>query len=175
MLAVIALQQGDFHLAETLLQESIGRSRRIGVDVSPVLATLGETLLQQGNTQAAVAVCAQGLASRRGISPSPADRLVLGVLAQAAERSGLLTACARLLAAIAVLRNRFAVEQFGVQEAEQALVARVRAALGEAAFAAAWAAGETRAADGAIELGLAAVAALQQRLAPDPTVVGERR
>jgi len=175
MLAVIALQQGDLHLAETLLQDSIGRTRRIGVDVSPVLATLGQTMLQQGNTKAAVSICAQCLESRRGISRSPSDRLVLRVLAQAAEQSGLLTDCARLMAAIAVQRNRFAVEQFGLQEAEQAVVERVRVALGEEAFAAAWAAGVELSADEAIELGLAAVTELQQLLVTDTAAVGERR
>jgi predicted ATPase/transcriptional regulator with XRE-family HTH domain len=170
MLAVIALQQGDLPLAETLLQESIARTRRIGVDVSPVLATLGQTLLQQGNTQAAVAICAQCLASRRGFGPSPSVLLVLGVLAQAAERRGLLTDCARLLAASAVQRNRFAVEQVGLQAVE-----RVRTALGEAAFAEAWAAGATLSADEAIELGLAAVGELQQLLTTDTAAVDQDR
>lgn len=95
----------------------------------------------------------------------------LNALSQAAERCGLLTESARLLAAVEVQRRTFAVEQFGLLAEQQAAVARVRVALGEAAFAA----GEALSADAAIELGLAVVEELQQLLATDTAAVDESR
>jgi hypothetical protein len=52
-------------------------------------------------------------------------------------------------------------------------VQRVRVALGETAFAEAWAAGEALSADAAIEFGLEAVAELQ-RIFPTATAMGDQ-
>ena len=51
----------------------------------------------------------------------------------------------------------------------------MRVALGEAAFAEAWAAGETLSADAVIGLGLAAVTELQQLLATDTAPTDQTR
>jgi hypothetical protein len=101
------------------------------------------------------------------VGPSSNLPLVLQVLAQTAERCGLLTQSVHLLAALTVPRSAFSAAVFGFQAAHQAAVARVQAGLDEAAFAEAWAAGAALSADAAIELGLAVVAQLQPVLATD--------
>ena len=112
-----------------------------------------------------MARCAESLTLHHRVGPSHSLAAVLTVLAQAAERSGLLVASAQLLAAVAVQRRQSAAEVAGFAAEHQAAVVRVRAALSEEAFAQAWAAGEVLSADGAIDLGLAVVAELQQVLA----------
>ena len=124
-------------------------------------------MLRLGDTGAAVATCAASLGVHRRVGPSRYLPMALNVLAQAAERCGLLVVSTRLLAAIDVQRRASAAEQFGLQAEHQAAVERVRAVLNEATFAEAWAAGETLSTDAATELGLAVVAQLQQVLAID--------
>jgi hypothetical protein len=137
------------------------------------LSHLARIMLRQGDTGAAVATCAACLAALRGGGPSRFLARVVNVLAQAAERCRLLAESARLLAAVAVQRRESAGEVVGLQAAQEAAVERVRAALGEAPFAEAWAEGEALSADAAIELGLAVAAELAATLSGEPSVVGD--
>jgi hypothetical protein len=121
--------------------------------------------LRQGNLRAAVAACAESLAIQRRVG-RVAHPMVLNLLAQLAERLGLLTTSTRLLAA-ADVQQRAGAWGLGLPEAQQATIARVRDALAETDFAAAWTAGATRTPDAVVDDGLEVVAQLQQLLAQD--------
>ncbi len=157
--SALAEAHGDHGRARVFLEESARAAAALQGEQSPDrlarLAMLVQVTLRQGDTRGAVARCTESLAVERRVGPSRFLAAVLTVLAQAAERCGRLPASARLLAAVDGQRRTFAVEVPGVQEAQQAAVARVRVALGEAAFAEAWAVGEALAPEEAIELGLA--------------------
>lgn len=166
--AFLAEARGDEAEARVLWEAYV---RKIGAETgerSPEvvmgLPFVARTALRQGDTGAAVLTCAEALAIHRRIGPTQSLPLLLNVLAQAAERGGLLTFSARLLAAIEVQRREFAVERLGLHADQQATIERVRTALGDMAFAEAWAKGETLSTDAAIEYGLAVVAELQQAL-----------
>src|SRR5581483_10000793 len=174
--ALLAMARGDDAQARVLWEEYV---RRIGVEQgeeSPHrlvgLARLAWVAFRQGDTAAAVATCVEILAVQRELGPTRFLPAVLSVLAQAAERCGLLAASARLLAGTAVERRVFAAEIFGLYANQQAVVERVRAALDAATFAEAWATGETLSADAAMEFGLEVAAELQHVLTAD-TVAGE--
>ncbi len=174
--AELAEARGDDAQARLLLEEVIRRAGAEEGEHSPNrcagLALIARVLLRQGDTGAAVATCAESLAVHRGMGPSRFLPFQLQVLAEAAERCGLFAASARLLAAIDVQRRTFAAEGATLQVDQQAAAGRVRAALDEATFAEAWAAGAALSADATIEFGLAVVAQLQQLLATD-TVAAE--
>ena len=177
--AELAEARGDDAQARLLFEETVRRAdaqegeksvrRLVG------LAYLARVMLRQGDTDAAVATCAASLTVQRSGAPLRFLSAVLNVLAQAAERYGLLAISARLLAAVEVQRRESAAELRGLRAAQQAAVERMRAVMDEATFAEAWAAGETLSADAAIELGLAAVAELQQLLATGTAAVDESR
>jgi hypothetical protein len=169
--ALLAAARGDNAQARLLWEESLRKTVAEEGENSPDrllhLALLAQFLLRQGDIGAAVASCAASLAVQQRVGPSRFLLAVLNVLAQAAERGDLLAVSASVLAAIAVQRRESAAEVLGLQAEHQAAVERVRAALGDAAFAEAWAAGEALSADAAIEFGLEVVAQLQQMLATD--------
>ncbi|HLZ72209.1 MAG TPA: AAA family ATPase, partial [Dehalococcoidia bacterium] len=177
--ALLAVARGDDAQVRVLLEDYV---QRVGVEQGGKgpdrlvgLTYLAWVAFRQGDTAAAVATCVEILAAQRELGPSRFLPAVLSVLAQAAERCGLLAASARLLAATDVERREFAAEVFGLHEVHQAAVERVHAALGEAAFAAAWAAGATLSADAAIELGFAVVAQLQELLTTRMDLMGSSR
>ncbi|HLZ71294.1 MAG TPA: LuxR C-terminal-related transcriptional regulator [Dehalococcoidia bacterium] len=174
--ALLAMARGDDAQVRVLLEDYV---QRVGVEQGGKgpdrlvgLTYLAWVAFQQGDTGAAVATCGEMLAVQRELGPTRFLPAALSVLAQAAERCGLFAASARLLAATDVARREFAAEVFGLHAGQQAAVERVRAALDEATFAEAWAAGAALSADAAIELGFAVVAQLQRLLATD-TVAAE--
>lgn len=173
--ATLAEALGDGPRARVLAEEAACRLRAERGEKSPdtllALARLARATLRQGDTGAAVATCGESLAVQLSLGPTRFLPAILSVLAQAGERASLLAESARLLAAVDVQQRHFAAEMLGLPEEQQAAVARVRAALGGAAFAAAWARGEALSADAAIEFGLAVVAELQQLLADTPDAV----
>ncbi len=167
--AQLTQAHGDYAQARVFLQDALQSAVAAtgeGSSISLVcLASLARVLLREGDTQAAVATCAESLNVQRRVGPSRYLAPVLTVLARAAERSGLLIASVRLLAAADVQRREFAAEVLDSSEEQQALVERIRAALGEAAFTAAWAEGAALSADASIEPGLAVVAEIREILA----------
>ncbi|MHB8492871.1 MAG: hypothetical protein ACYDA6_11755, partial [Solirubrobacteraceae bacterium] len=172
--AALAEAHGDLAEARRLWEETVGIAEgeqgEQGPDRLTGLVRFALVALRQGDAQAAVNACAPILAVQRRLGPSRFLPTVLSVLALGAERAGLLSLSARLLAAIAAgklqpLLNSATLVHLRTEH--QAAVQRVRAVLDEAAFAEAWAAGEAPSADAAIELGLAAVAELQAVLATE--------
>lgn len=169
--AELAEARGDLALARRLLGEWVqhveveqGTQNQVRLTG---LVRLTLVALRLDDSQAAVAACVQSMEAQRTIGPSRFLPMVLSMLALAAEHGGLLSLSARLSATIAAstlkpLLNPPAMVR--LQAEQQAAVARVRAALGEAAFAEAWAAGEALSADAAIEYGLDVVAQLQSLL-----------
>lgn len=94
------------------------------------LTHLAWAVLRQGDIAAAVAICAESLAILRGAGQSANLQPVLQLLAQAAERCGLLGHSARLSAVLSVHGSGAMSEAlFGLRATQQAAVERVRAAL----------------------------------------------
>ncbi len=163
--AWLAEARGDAAEERRLLEEFVHRVLVESPNRLTGLVHLAWVAFRQGDIQAAVATCAESLKFQRRLGPSRFLPAVLNVLALAGEHSGLLTLSARLSATIAAIKgqpNLISAGMVHLQEEQAAAVERVRVALGEAAFAAAWAAGERLSADAAIEFGLEAVAELQQ-------------
>ncbi|HLZ71093.1 MAG TPA: adenylate/guanylate cyclase domain-containing protein [Dehalococcoidia bacterium] len=168
----LAEAHGDDAQARALLEEVVQSIGAKQVEESPHrlmgLTILARVMLRQGDAPAAVAACVESLTIHRKVGSSRNLPTTLNVLAQAAERDGLLLVSARLLACVDALRRMFAGELLGLPAAQQAAVTRVRSALGEEAFAAEWAAGEALSVEQAIDLGLAVAAELQRTLAAQP-------
>ncbi len=171
--ALLAEAHGDYARERALLEEVVQFTGAEQGEESPNrltgLAFLARVMLRQGDAAAAVAACVESLTIHRKVGSSRALPTTLNVLAQAAERDGLLLVSARLLASVDALRRAFAGELLGLPAAQQAAVVRVRAALGEEAFAVEWAAGEALSVEQAIDLGLAAAAELERALAAQAT------
>ncbi len=178
--ATLAEARGDIAEERRFLEEAVHRLEIEQGAQNPVLiaslARLAWAALRQSDSRAAVTTCAKILAVQRRLGPSRQLPAVLSVLALAGERGGLLSLSTRLLGAIAAGKmppNLGSPAMVGLQAARQTVMRRVHAALDEGAFTEAWAAGEALSADAAIELGLEAVAELQQLLATDTVAVDQ--
>jgi predicted ATPase/DNA-binding CsgD family transcriptional regulator len=154
-LAIVARHQGDAAREAELLEQSLAMQRRTGLSGALTLYNLGDCTLRQGETPRAAEYFAQALR----VSSSSAEQrgivLALSGLARLAAAVGQLEVAARLIGAAETLRVRSGLsitpEMHG--ELEQA-AANARSTLGEDAFRASVAAGET------IPLGELTVAAL---------------
>ncbi|MHB8573802.1 MAG: ATP-binding protein, partial [Dehalococcoidia bacterium] len=145
--AWLAEAHGDLAEARRLLQGYVHRVEVEQGEQSPFrltgLTRLAWVALHQGDSQAALTTCAQSLVVQGRLGPSDHLPAVLSVLALVAERTGLLSLSSRLSAAISAVQPFLnSLEMLHVHAEQQASVQRVRAALGETAFAAAWAEGE---------------------------------
>jgi non-specific serine/threonine protein kinase len=155
----IALERGDREAARPLLEERLVISRELGdLDfLVHALGALGHLARDEGDYPGAQAYYSESLALRRkaGYAMATAQSLEdLGALAgrmQQPERSG------RLLgAAEAFCETLGAHPPVAIAADYERAVAAGRAALGEAAFAAAWAEGRAMALEQAIEYALGA-------------------
>jgi predicted ATPase/class 3 adenylate cyclase len=155
-LAVIALEQGDLVHAEALLDESIGRSRRSGVDTSGGLATLGWVVLRRGEQRArAAALLAEALPLSRQRGGHDTLVACLGGLACVAASAGDAEPAARLVAAADAWRETHGVLLPETQQSEcQRTIATLREQLGEPAFVTAYADGRILTVDAAVALAL---------------------
>jgi len=174
--AQLAEARGDDHRARALLEESARRGGAEHGETSGFrligLGHLARIMLRQDETEEAIATCAASLFAVRSGGMSRFLPMVLTVLAQAGGRFGMLFESARLLAAVSEQVRRSAAYVLNLQEDHRVAVARVRAALDAATFAAAWAEGEALSADEAIEFGLSVVAQLEKRLSADTEAAG---
>jgi hypothetical protein len=129
----------------------------------------------QGDLQTVLTVCAESLTIHRQIGRTNRLPPVLSVVAQVAERCGLVAASARLLAAADLPAgvHLFLGYEVGLEAAQRVAVERTRGSLGDAAFAEVWAGGAALSADAAIEFGLAIVAELHAVLATDPAATDQ--
>ncbi len=176
--AQLAEAHGDAVQARGFWEAALHEAAAEQTENSPVrmngLVRFAQFLLRQGDTRAAVAGCAESLAVQHRWGPYHHLYTTLHVLAQAAERCGLPAMSACLLAAIDDKKRRESLSEIFLSHADyHAAVARARAELDEAAFAAAWAAGAALSADDAIEYGLKVVAQLQQVLATETDAAGQ--
>jgi tetratricopeptide (TPR) repeat protein len=157
-LGLVMVAQGDYARAETLLEQNLALAQELeadaGVHAAWSLCGLGTVACRQGAFDRAEALQRESLALRRDLTDRWGISECLEGLAAAAcgqgeqrrdqsEGVGHFTQAARLLGAAAALRAsggfpRSLLEREDVERA----TASVRAALGDAAFAAAWAEGQ---------------------------------
>ncbi|NJN84494.1 MAG: tetratricopeptide repeat protein [Caldilineaceae bacterium] len=143
-LGILARTQGNYDQAVTYCEESLTLARAVGdtQSIPQALDNLAYVSQLQGNDARAQALFAEGLQLYQQIDHKFGVARCLVGLAAIAEAAGQLTHAARLFGASATQHNN--VSDFLSPDIkasyEQSLTA-VRARLGEAAFAAAWAAG----------------------------------
>jgi predicted ATPase/DNA-binding SARP family transcriptional activator len=152
-LGVVALYQEDYPAARAFFEESLTLRRRLGAKrgIASSLANLGHVIWKLQDYATARALAEQSLAllcaleDKRGI----ADRLEMFALLDASE--GQPARAAQHFGAAEALRAAIEAPLGAVEQEEYAPhIARVREALGEAAFAAAWAQGRRRTPDQAV-------------------------
>jgi predicted ATPase/DNA-binding CsgD family transcriptional regulator len=161
---LVALQQGDATTARRLAEESVALSRETGDPYSTAwfLGVLGRVVAQQGDHRAARALYEEGLAIARKIGHKLDIPFFLEGMASLLAAQGEPVQAARLWGAAEDLRESMGVPIWPVERAAyERAVERVRAQLGEKAFAAAWAEGCTMTPEQAF-------AALQQASLPEP-------
>src|SRR5262249_35030111 len=154
----VARCEGDYAQAATLYQESLSRFRHqeIRIEIASILHNLGYVALVQGDQQRAYTHFTESLALHREQGNQP------GILEELAGFGALLVAqgqpqrAAILFGAIAALRAALNAPMWPAERVEyERYLASVRAALGEAALQAAWAAGQTMSLDEVIAEALA--------------------
>ncbi len=155
-----ALDHEDGPRAEALFEEALGRFRQGGVawGVSGALHQLGEVAAMQGDTTAAAAYYAESL-DGTGTQENLVGKLV--AVGRLAAVGGHAEAAARVLGAAEAVADTIGyVRRRPEQERLDRDAAVARAALGDAGFEAAWAAGQSPADEQAVAEALAVLAAL---------------
>ncbi|HEX5505153.1 MAG TPA: tetratricopeptide repeat protein, partial [Thermomicrobiales bacterium] len=152
---------GDAPRAAALCAESLALFRQLGHTwgVALALTGLGDAAQARGDAARAAGLYRESLAQsgrlgdRRAVAEG-LERLARAELAGAGD-PGELRRAARLLGAAATLRDRLDAPRAPVHQADhERAVAAARGALGDAAFAAAWAAGERLTPDEALAAAL---------------------
>jgi non-specific serine/threonine protein kinase len=144
-LGLVDYLQGDFDRAESRLSEALARFRAManGFGTALTLINLARLTLRRGDVARAAALYAESLTLRWADGDKISVASCLRGLADAAELAGQFERSVRLFAAAEALREAIgAVETRTTSRVENAL-AICRAALGEAAYAAAWTVGRT--------------------------------
>jgi non-specific serine/threonine protein kinase len=168
-LAMVADDRGDLASAVALVEEAVARCRGAGFHwgLAAMLAHLSLLARQQGDRRRAAPLDRERLAISRELG---AGWVIAEGCLVAAEAAGWLREperAARLLGAATALMERFCASLPPSLPSEiDAMGADVRAALGEAAFAAAWAAGQSLPLDEAGAEADAVFAAEEQACAP---------
>jgi tetratricopeptide (TPR) repeat protein len=142
-----AVGRGDYVLADTYLHESLLLFDQLGDqrNVAYVLQSLGDAAIGQGDWQLAQSWCEQSLRLRRELGDLRGIADCLEALAHIAGARKEDETAASLWGAAAALRQTISIPLPPYQRARyEADVAAVRARLGEAGWAAAWAAGQAR-------------------------------
>jgi predicted ATPase/DNA-binding winged helix-turn-helix (wHTH) protein len=148
LLAEVAYAQGEDGQAAVLLEDSVTLFRDIGdtYGLAMALRILGTVVYTQGDVTHATALHEESLALRRALGDLYGIAECLEGLADVAVAQQSLYQAAQFLGAAEALRAELGAP---LSPREQARVARhvstVRAGLGDAAFGAAWAAGQTTA------------------------------
>jgi DNA-binding CsgD family transcriptional regulator len=177
-LGMLAIGRGDYPRAQALLAEALPLARSLGAGhVAEALGSLGALAWVQEEVGRAADCWCQGLVLARDIGYRLRIPQFLERLGRVARARGQLERAARLFGAAAVAQQAAGApisQEIG--EYERNLDA-VRAQLGEAAFAAAWAEGQALPAEDAVAYAVADVAlepAVAEALgdAPDVAVTG---
>jgi predicted ATPase/DNA-binding CsgD family transcriptional regulator/Tfp pilus assembly protein PilF len=141
----VALRQNDFDQAGTLLEESLALARNLRNDecICKALRALGRLALRQDQPGRARTLLEETVALHRRIPCRYDLALALDALAMACAADGAGERAARLFGAAQALRDAIGVPIIPAEQAEHdQYLARARTTLGDAEFAAAWAAGQ---------------------------------
>lgn len=153
-LGVLANHRRGYAQARGHWEESLALARAIGNNwlIPLELAYLGLIAQVQGNTERAAGLFAESLALCRDRGPHlPTPRCLEGLAAAAAAR-GRAERAARLFGVAQAMRDAIRGPMLPADRAiYEPIIARVRRQLGEAAFAAAWAAGRALPVEAAID------------------------
>jgi non-specific serine/threonine protein kinase len=168
----IALERGDGARAETLLQEVLGRFRRGGYEwaAPTTLLGLGRAAVNRGDVTAAAAYYAESLTLARN-----REDLVSALVRTAGLAVGRRALVAtRLLGAAAALAETVSYPLTPAEQARrQDTVAGARAALGDAKFEVAWAAGQALPVEQAVAEAIAVLAVVGRPTASTPRVADD--
>jgi predicted ATPase/class 3 adenylate cyclase len=152
-LGVVASAQGDIAVARSLYEEGLALRREMGDKRCSGISlhNLGKVAESRGDYEAARARYEESVTLHREVGERRGIAECLQGLAGVAEADGQPERAARLFGAAAALREAIGAPMAPADRAAyDRHVATVRAALGEAAFAAAWAAGQAMTLDRAI-------------------------
>ncbi len=141
----VALQQNDFDQAGVLLEESLALARSLRNDecICKALRALGRLALRQGQTGRARTLLEETVALHRRIPCRYDLALALDGLAMACAADGAAERAARLFGAAQALRDAIGTPIIPADQAEHdQYLAAAQTTLGDAAFAAAWVAGQ---------------------------------
>jgi len=158
-LGLIAQAQGQYARATALYEESLALKRATGHQggIAISLGNLGVVALMQGDLAGAAMLFRESLALKREARDREGLATTLEEMGAIAHAWGQPERAARLLGAAARLRDAIGASQRSdVWPHYEATVAAVRRALGEAAFAAAWAEGRALSLEQAVAAALAA-------------------
>lgn len=150
----LAQFEGDYERAGALYEESLTLRREAGdrIGIGFTLDRLGNLARAQGDYARAKAFYRQGLALRREIREREGSARCLSYCGILAVGEATYSRGVRLLGAAEIFHQRFGSNPDPDQRAEsEACVAAARAALGEEAFARAWADGQAMTLEQAIE------------------------
>jgi predicted ATPase/DNA-binding XRE family transcriptional regulator len=154
LLSDAAYRRGDLHTAERLGEESVAAARAAGNEfvLCLALADIGQVALARGDTPRAIAAYQEALDLALGIDVPLNIANALACFAAVAAAQGDHTGAAQLLGATESLRAASHQDRIPNSAQHAQTIQAVRAALGEAAFAAAWEAGHALPAEEAVEL-----------------------
>jgi tetratricopeptide (TPR) repeat protein len=156
----VAFQEHDLDRGRALLEEALRVHRRggWGSGIAMTLGHLGEVALKQGRYDEAATHLRDSLALRRERGDRYGMAEQLNDLARVVAAQGDPDRSARLFAAAQAARGEFGTGVPGAYRADHdRFVDGLRAALGEAGFAAAWARGQATSLDDAVAEALATV------------------
>jgi predicted ATPase/DNA-binding SARP family transcriptional activator len=152
-LSNVAREQGELGRAASLGEESLALFQQIqeAKGIAVALTNLGRVAHERGDNARAEALYLESLALYQEMGTADGVAPCLEALAEAAHARGQPRRAARLWGAAAALRAALGAPlPSSARPAHDRSVAATRAALGEAAFAAAWAAGQTLSVEQAI-------------------------
>jgi predicted ATPase/class 3 adenylate cyclase len=160
-LGMVAIQQGDYAVARSLLEESLLLCREVGDRWlnAAALGTMGDLTIAQGELGVARSRYKESLAIYRQLEDKRGIASCLEGLATVAGLEGQHSRAARMFAAAEALREGSGAPlSLSEQGGHDRRVATVRAALGEDAFASAWADGRATPLERAVEYAIEEVA-----------------
>jgi tetratricopeptide (TPR) repeat protein len=165
-LGALAQKEGDLVQAQSLFAEALDLRRALGhpVDVAASLVHLGGLAVAQGDDPQAATLYGEALTVLRSHGDRAVAALCLEGMAALALACGDVERAARLLGAAAPLRRgTYVLFVWDERTARVGQIAALRSALGEDAFAAAWAAGQAMSWDDALALACEATDAALHR------------
>jgi tetratricopeptide (TPR) repeat protein len=158
-LGLTAIYQKEYTVARSLLEESLAACREIDFKriACSALNNLGKVALHQGNWVSAYALFRESLTMKRDFGDRDGSTWSLEGLAGVAAAQGQAERAARLFGAAEAVREAIGAPAPVPERVDyEGSKVAVRAALGEEAFAAAWAAGRALTWEQAVALALEA-------------------